>query len=182
LEGNYLLVHELIQTGTGDIIAIYEKGASYSYAQLQDKVARYRSYLHAKGVRPRDNVALYAKNSAAFIFSYMAVASLGGIVVPLNTMLTPREMAFILKDAEVKHVITDRDLNFAEQYEEDVVPPVKLLISDIEKELRQNSYPDPPAVSIQESDPYRPPQRSVAFPQQPGQQCGGLFGSYGGRA
>ncbi len=153
LEGDYLLVHDLIQTGTGDKIAIYEKGASYSYAQLQDKVARYRSYLQAKGVRPRDNVALYAKNSAAFIFSYMAIASLGGVVVPLNTMLTPREIAFILKDAEVKHIISDRDLSFADQYEEGAVPPVKLLIPDIEKELSQERFPEPPAVTLQNSDP-----------------------------
>jgi len=153
LEGNYLLVHDLIRTGTGNKIAIYEKGATYSYSQLQDKVARYRAYLCAFGVRPRDNVALFAKNSAAFLFSYMAVASLGGVVVPLNTMLTPREIAFILKDAEAKHIITDRDLELAEQYKEGETPPVKLLIADIEKGISQKIYPEPPAINIQDSDP-----------------------------
>ena len=148
-----MLVHDLIRTGAGDKIAIYEKDASYSYAQLQDKVARYRAYLYALGVRPRDNVALFAKNSAAFLFSYMAVASLGGVVVPLNTMLTPREIAFILKDAQVKHIITDRDLNLAEQYKEGETLPVKLLIDDIEKEISQKKYPEPPAINIRNSDP-----------------------------
>lgn len=148
-----MLVHELILTGTGDKIAIYEKCASYSYAQMQKKVAQYRNYLHNLGVQPHDNVALFAKNSAEFIFSYMAVASLGGVVVPLNTMLTPREIVFILKDAEVKHVITDKDLNFSGHYEEGTVPPVKVLINDIEKKTGQKSYPAPPAVSIQDSDP-----------------------------
>jgi long-chain acyl-CoA synthetase len=148
-----LLVHDLILKGTGDKIAIYEKGASYSYAQLQNKVVQYRNFLYDRGVRPRDNVALYAKNSAAFIFSYMAVTGLGGVIVPLNTMLTPREIAFILKDAEVKHVISDRDLNFAEQYEEGAVPPVNLLIPAIEKELSQKSYPEPPVITINDFDP-----------------------------
>lgn len=148
-----MLVHDLIRTGAVDKIAVYEKSATYSYGQLQDKVARYRAYLYALGVRPRDNVALFAKNSAAFLFSYMAVASLGGVVVPLNTMLTPREIAFILKDAEVKHLITDRDLELAEQYEKGETLPVKLLISDIEKEISQKKYPEQPAINIQDSDP-----------------------------
>ncbi|MFX4261872.1 long-chain-fatty-acid--CoA ligase [Pelotomaculum propionicicum] len=148
-----MLVHELIQTGSGDKIAIYEKGAAYSYAQLQRKVSQYRSYLYALGVRGHDNVALYARNSAEFIFSYMAIASLGGVVVPLNTMLTPREIAFILKDAEVKHVITDKDINFSGQFEEGSGPPIKVFIADIEKETADKRYPDPSAVLIKESDP-----------------------------
>lgn len=148
-----MLVHELILTGAGDKIAIYEKGASYSYAQLQRKVAQYRNYLHALGVQAHDNVALYAKNSAEFIFSYMAIAGLGGVVVPLNTMLTPREISFILKDAEVRHVITDKELNFSGQLEDGATPPVKVFIADIEKETGKKSYPDPSAVSIKESDP-----------------------------
>lgn len=153
LEENHLLIHDLIRTGTGDKIAIYEKSASYSYAQLQNKVARYCNYLYALGVRPRDNVALFAKNSAAFIFSYMAVTSLGGVIVPLNTMLTPREIAFILKDADVKHIITDRDLDLSEQYKEGETPPVKLLITEIEKEISQKTYPEPPDITIHDSDP-----------------------------
>ncbi len=148
-----MLVHELILTGPGDKIAIYEKGAAYNYELLRMKVSQYRNYLYAKGVRPRDNVALFAKNSAYFIFSYMAIASLGGVVVPLNTMLTPREIAFILKDAEVKHVITDKDLNFSGQFGEGDLPPVKAFINDIEKELSENNYPDSAAINIQDSDP-----------------------------
>jgi long-chain acyl-CoA synthetase len=152
LEGVYLLVHELILTGAGDKIAIYEKGAAYSYAQLQKKVSQYRNYLHASGVRAHDNVALYAKNSAEFIFSYMAIASLGGVVVPLNTMLTPREIAFILKDAEVKHIITDKDIDFSKHFEKEA-PPVKVFIAEIEKELSKSVFPAPPNVDIQVSDP-----------------------------
>lgn len=147
-----MLVHELILTGAGDKIAIYEKGAAYSYAQLQKKVSQYRNYLHVLGVRAHDNVALYAKNSAEFIFSYMAIASLGGVVVPLNTMLTPREIAFILKDAEVKHIITDKDIDLSGQFEAEA-PPVKVFIADIEKELSKSIFPAPPTVNIQVSDP-----------------------------
>ena len=146
-----MLAHELTLTGTGDKIAIYEKGSVHSYAQMREKVVQYRNYLHSLGVRRHDNVALNARNGAEFIFSYMAIASLGGVVVPLNTMLTPREIAFILKDAEVKHVITDRDLDLSRQFAG--APPVQVFITDIEKEIAANRHPDPPPVNIEDSDP-----------------------------
>jgi len=46
-----LLVHELILTGTGNKIAIYEKSAVYSYDQMQQKVSTYRNYLYSLGLR-----------------------------------------------------------------------------------------------------------------------------------
>ncbi|MDD4766317.1 MAG: long-chain fatty acid--CoA ligase [Desulfotomaculaceae bacterium] len=147
-----MLVHELILTGAGDRIAIYEKNAVYSYAQMQKKVGQYRNYLYSLGVRPHDNVALNAKNSAEFIFSYIAIAGLGGVVVPLNTMLTPREIAFVLKDAQVKHIIADRELDLSSQLK-DTAPPVQILITDLEKEISANNYPDPPAISVRDSEP-----------------------------
>ncbi|MDD3024864.1 MAG: AMP-binding protein, partial [Syntrophomonadaceae bacterium] len=63
-----MLVHQLIFQGKGDKIALYEKNFRHSYAELQQKVAQYRNYLFARGVRQRDNVALFAKNSSEFIF------------------------------------------------------------------------------------------------------------------
>ncbi|OQA08770.1 MAG: Long-chain-fatty-acid--CoA ligase [Firmicutes bacterium ADurb.Bin373] len=147
-----MLVHELILTGTGNKIAIYEKSAVYSYDQMQQKVSSYRNYLYSLGLRRYDNIALHIKNSAEFIFSYMAIASLGGVVVPLNTMLTPREIAFILKDAEVKHLITDKVLDISGQFE-GAAPPVQVLITNLEKEISANSYPDPPAIDVRDFDP-----------------------------
>lgn len=151
--GKYLLVHQLIFQGTGDKIALYEKSSQYSYAQLQQKVAQYRNYLFAQGVRQHDQVALYAKNSSEFIFSYMAISSLGSVVVPLNTMFTPREIAFILKDARVKLVVTDKDLQFAGQYEEGSPSPAQAFLSQINEETSQSYFPVPPDISIEESDP-----------------------------
>ncbi|MDD2443415.1 MAG: AMP-binding protein, partial [Desulfotomaculaceae bacterium] len=101
-----MLVHELIFQGPDDKIALYEKGVKTSYAGLKTKVAQYRSCLHARGVRAKENVAIFAKNSANFISSYLAIASLGCVVVPLNTMLTPREISFVIKDAKTKYIVT----------------------------------------------------------------------------
>lgn len=148
-----MLVNQLVFQNKGDKIALYEKSSQHSYFELQQKVAQYRNYLFAQGVRPHDNVALFAKNSSEFIFSYMAVASLGGVVVPLNTMFTPREITFILKDARVKLVVTDKDLQLAGQYEEGSPLPAQAFISKINEEIGLSTFPDPPDISIKESDP-----------------------------
>ena len=118
-----MLVNQLISRGAAGKVALIEKEAVYSYAQLQARTESFRDYLYARGIRERDNVALFAKNSADFVISYMAIISLGAVVVPLNTMLTPREIAFILKDSRVKHVITDKELNLAGQYQDGQLPP-----------------------------------------------------------
>lgn len=148
-----MLVNQLIFRGKGDKIALREKGATYSYSQLQARTNHFRNYLYARGVREKDNIALFAKNSADFIFSYMAVVSLGGVVVPLNTMLTSREISFILKDSRVKHMITDKTLDLSGQYQDSQVPPAQFLTTQISRELNHSTYPAAPGVAIQDSDP-----------------------------
>lgn len=146
-----MLVHELARQGSDEKIALYEKDATYSYAQLKQKVDQYRNFLYAQGIRPTDNVGLFAKNSAGFIFSYLAVASLGGVVVPLNTMLTGRETSFILADSQARYILTDKELQLNPG---DIVsPPTQILIQNINEETSRVSYPAAPAIPIPETDP-----------------------------
>lgn len=147
-----MLVNQLIFQGAASKVALREKGTVYSYGQFQARTGSFRDYLYARGIREKDNVALFAKNSADFIFSYMAVVSLGAVVVPLNTMLTPREIAFILKDSGVKHIITDKQLDLAGQYQEEP-PPEQLPTSRIRQEVDQPTYPAAPEIPVQETAP-----------------------------
>ncbi|MCO5561409.1 hypothetical protein L7F22_015030 [Adiantum nelumboides] len=73
-----------------------------SYAQLDratDEVAR---GLLARGVRPGDRVALTCPNVPAFPVAYYGVLKAGAVVVPLNVLLTAREIAFHLEDSGAK--------------------------------------------------------------------------------
>lgn len=88
----------------------------------EDKVWKTRSYAEAlKGVReiaegygrqfglkPRDeNAALILANSPTWIESYLAQVGTGVSVVPIDPKLHNEEVAYILKDAEVRVVTTD---------------------------------------------------------------------------
>ncbi|HOV79284.1 MAG TPA: long-chain fatty acid--CoA ligase [Bacillota bacterium] len=141
-----MLVHELIFRGESNKIALCEKNKKYSYAEMQNKVAAYRSYLYARGVREKDNVALFAKNSAEFVFAYMSIASLGGVVVPLNTMLTSREISFILEDAKVKHIVADRELQTAGEH-------IRISVSTLDKESGNPALSKIPPAQVSGRDP-----------------------------
>ncbi|HBS58791.1 MAG TPA: long-chain fatty acid--CoA ligase, partial [Firmicutes bacterium] len=107
-----MLVHELIYAGSKQSKAFLGQ-REISYAQLQEMVEKYRNYFYHKGIRAGDHVGLLAKNSPEYVYSYMAVASLGAVVVPLNFQLVVREIAYIVQDAKMKHLITMAPLELA---------------------------------------------------------------------
>ena len=110
-----MLVHEIINRGHDADIAIVDEGRRTTYAQLKRDIKRYRNHLHALGVRQGDRVGIFSRNSAEFIFAYFAVTSLGAINVPINFQLSPRETAYILQDAGVKHLLTYEQIVFDEE-------------------------------------------------------------------
>ena len=109
-----MLVHEIINRGREEDIAVVDEGRRITYSQLKRDIKRYRNRLYALGVREGDRVGIFSRNSAEFIFAYFATASLGAINVPINFQLSTRETAYILQNAEVKHLLTYEHLNFDE--------------------------------------------------------------------
>lgn len=100
-----MLIHQLVSQGNDDAAAFYGK-EKITYKQLRAEVAAYRDLLFHDGIRAGDNVGLISRNSPEFVFSYMAIVSLGAVVVPFNFQLTAREIAYIVKDAEIAHLVT----------------------------------------------------------------------------
>ena len=49
-----------------------------------------------------DRVGLYCINSDAFAIAYFGIVKAGAVVVPINLLLNPKEIAFILSDAGAK--------------------------------------------------------------------------------
>lgn len=110
-----MLVHEIINNGRSKDIAIVDEGRRITYAELKQGVKKYRNHLYALGIRQGDRVGIFSRNSAEFIYSYFATASLGAINVPINFQLSTRETAYILQDAGVKHLLTYEPLMFEEK-------------------------------------------------------------------
>jgi long-chain acyl-CoA synthetase len=107
-----MLLHQLINGDDPEKI-VFHGPEPVTYRQLRSAVGRYRDYLHAAGVRPGENVGLLVRNSPAFVYAYMAIVSLGAVVVPVNYQLTAAEVAYIVKDAGMKNLIAARPLQLA---------------------------------------------------------------------
>jgi len=144
-----MLVHELIYAGSKQSKAFLGQ-REISYAQLQQMVEKYRNYFYHKGIRAGEHVGLLAKNSPEYVYSYMAVASLGAVVVPINFQLVVREIAYIVQDAKMKHLITMAPLDLVPEllnyhYQQKVT---QLIISDICAEVAIREYAAAPVAEI----------------------------------
>ncbi len=109
-----MFVHELARCGAAEALAIIDHERRITYQEFDAAVGNARDRLYAEGVRQGDRVAIFSRNSAEFIYAYFAIASLGAIAVPINFQLASREIAYILKDAGIRTLITYEPLNLAD--------------------------------------------------------------------
>ncbi len=85
--------------------ALLFEGRSFSYIELNNMVEAVAGGLSGLGLSKGDVITLYAANSWEWIVSYYAIARLGAVVNPVNTMLTPDEIEYVVKDCGAKAII-----------------------------------------------------------------------------
>ncbi|GAW91184.1 long-chain-fatty-acid--CoA ligase [Calderihabitans maritimus] len=90
--------------------ALEYQNTRISYAELNKAVNAYASYFISQGIQPGDRVALALPNCPEFIFAYLGITKAGGVAVPLNLMLTPEEIVYIVKDAAPRILLTQPDM------------------------------------------------------------------------
>lgn len=81
-----------------------------TYGELGDRVLRLATGLSDLGFQRGDVVALYLKNRLEYLELVFAVAHLGGVLVPLNYLLRPGEVAFIVADCQARWLVTEPSL------------------------------------------------------------------------
>jgi long-chain acyl-CoA synthetase len=99
----YLLDHQAMLTP--DRLAVVMRPHTLTYAQLQGMASKVASGLRALGLGPGDHVALSCPNTPHFPAVYYGILKLGAVVVPLNVLLKPREIAYHLKDSDAKALL-----------------------------------------------------------------------------
>jgi len=79
----------------------------WTFREFYSRVQRLSRCLKGFGLRKDDKVAILHPNCHTFLEAYYAVPQIGAISVPINTRLSPGEIAFILQDSESKILIAD---------------------------------------------------------------------------
>jgi long-chain acyl-CoA synthetase len=83
-----------------DRMAIVHKDLRLTYAQVDAMASQVAHGLKALGVQPGDKVALSCPNLPYFPIAFFGILKLGAVVVPLNVLFKPREIAYHLKDSD----------------------------------------------------------------------------------
>ena len=98
--------------------AVIDQERHVTYGELRGLVDRWAAVLQQQGVRPGNKVGLFSKNCLEFILTYLAIVRTGGVVVPINFQLVPREVAFIIRDAGIRLLVVRERLPMEEALQE----------------------------------------------------------------
>lgn len=88
-----------------DRVAVDFLGATTTYAQLADRVARGAQALRDLGVRHGDRVAIAVPNGTSHVVAFLAVLRLGAVVVEHNPTYTAGELGHQLADSGARVAI-----------------------------------------------------------------------------
>ena len=95
------------------------------------------AWLEGQGVRPGDTVALWMKNSPAFLDLVFGASHRGAVLLPMNYRLATSEIAYILTDSGAKLLVADAEYTGeATQLEREAVPRVAILDDAAQLDIR----------------------------------------------
>lgn len=89
--------------------AVIFKNQEMTYGELWQEVENFAQGLIASGLDKNDRVACYLPKQIETITSIFGPAYAGGVFVPVNPGLKHRQVAYILKDCNVRFLVTSAD-------------------------------------------------------------------------
>jgi fatty-acyl-CoA synthase len=149
--------------------ALVAGGQRWTYAEFDERVNRTANALAARGFKKGDRLALLSRNCIEYPLLAFATARLGVLLVPINFMLRPPEVSYILDDCEPRGlVVEDGLLEVAETaIKTTAIGPVRGLIGSVGGEgagegvwesvsaWSREGDPSEPEVMIDDDDPIR---------------------------
>ena len=107
---SYFVDRHLVE-GRGAKTAIECGDERVSYAELAARVNRLGRALRDRlGVRSEERVALLLLDGPHFFYSFFGAIKAGAVAVPVNTLWTPADYAYVLADSRARVVIVSAEL------------------------------------------------------------------------
>jgi long-chain acyl-CoA synthetase len=96
-------------------VAYVSIGSTLTYGELARKAEAFAAWLQSVGVRPGDRVAIMLPNTFQYPVALFGTLKAGAVVVNVNPLYTPRELAHQLKDSGARAIVVFE--NFASTLE-----------------------------------------------------------------
>lgn len=93
----------------GDRPALICGDTRVSYIELDDRVGRLAAALRSEGLGPGTVASIYGPVGCEWVIAYHAVLRIGAIVNPINALLTPDEVGFLISDCAARFVVGDAE-------------------------------------------------------------------------
>lgn len=107
-----ILLHELVgltAQRTPDAPAVTYGPVTISYTGLNDQVERFAAGLLSSGLQRGDRVGIYLEKRLETVVASVGAPAAGGVFVPLNPLLKAEQVGYILRDCNVKVLVTSVD-------------------------------------------------------------------------
>jgi acyl-CoA ligase (AMP-forming) (exosortase A-associated) len=89
-----------------DAPALTYKDSMLSYGELWREVGRFAAGLTGLGLRRSDRVAVYLDKRIETVVAMFGTSAAGGVFVPVNPLLRPRQVGHIVGDCAVRFLVT----------------------------------------------------------------------------
>jgi 4-hydroxybenzoate-CoA ligase len=104
------LLDRNVDEGRGDKLAFTDTVAELSYGELQRESRRIANLLRRLGVRREERVAMIMLDTVDFPITFLGAIRAGIVPVPLNTLLTAEQYAYILADCRARVLVVSEAL------------------------------------------------------------------------
>ncbi len=85
------------------------EGKRYTFREMDRLASVFAAFLAEQGLAKGERVAILGCNRHEYIAAYFGIIRAGGVVLPVNNLLTHEEVDFILTDAGVRTVFFDAE-------------------------------------------------------------------------
>ncbi|MGI8503164.1 MAG: amino acid adenylation domain-containing protein [Hassallia sp.] len=123
-------IHELFEAQvekTPDAIALIFANQELTYRELNNRANQLAHYLQNLGVKPETLVGICMERSVEMVVGILAIMKAGGAYLPLDPLLPPERLAFMLEDAQLPLLLVQPHLVYE-------LPPHQAKLVTIDKE------------------------------------------------
>ena len=93
--------------GNQPLWVLIDDGTQISFAEFATATLKCANALHKLGIGPDSHVAVMLPNVPAYVITWIALARLGAVMVPVNMQYTSRELEYVLKDSDSTFLVID---------------------------------------------------------------------------
>ena len=139
-------LRDLFADNVSDLDFLVYEDERLTFAEAYLKSAQIAQLLVRQyGITKGDRVAISMRNYPEWVLSFMAITSIGGIAVAMNSLWRPDEMAYGLIDSGAKVLLAD-DERLSRFAQIENIPETRVDVQTIA--IRTSAFPDSPELSL----------------------------------